>query len=206
VEPRWVENVPHARAAIYDGEAITALAEFEGAFNSRGHGINDAGVVVGEMGITWYESRAVVWQDGVPYDLNLRLVEPLDVVLSKASAVNGRGQIIAIGVTGILPYHGRTRSFLLTPATPAGVVGELVGSIDDLVEAGTLNSGQGNSLLVKLEKALAAIEAGDGAKAVAMLEAFVHEVHAFENAGILTETVAADLVRRVEIAISSLSH
>lgn len=202
------ENVPRARAAIYDGEAeaIIELAESEGAIASGAHGINDAGVVVGEMGITTSESRAVVWQDGVPYDLNLRLVEPPDVVLSKASAVNGPGQIIAIGVVGQLPFSGRSRSFLLTPATPAGVVGGLVGSVDGLVEAGTLNSGQGRSLLAKLEAALKAIQAGNSTKAVAMLEAFVHEVQAFENAGILTADVAADLVRKAELAISSLSH
>jgi probable HAF family extracellular repeat protein len=209
VEPRWVENIPHARAAIYDSEAgaITELAELEGAVNSRAHGINDAGVVVGEMGTSDGESRAVVWRDGVPHDLNLRLAEPLDVVLSKAFAVNGHGQIIAVGVTGVLPYHGRTRSFLLTP--PAGLVGELIGSIHDLVEAGTLKAGQGQSLLVKLEQALEAIRGGDDEddkKAVAMLEAFVHEVHAKENAGTLAGDVAADLVRKAETAISLLSH
>ncbi len=88
---------------------------------------------------------------------------------------------------------------------PADSVRWLIEAVDGLVDIGTLNKGQGHSLIVKLEEALEALERGDTKKAIGMLEPFIHEVRAFWNAGILGEEQAKLLIGIAERVIASLS-
>jgi hypothetical protein len=92
----------------------------------------------------------------------------------------------------------------LRSQTPQEDIAGLIGDVEDLI-GGPINQGQGHSLIVKLEHALQALEAGDTQRAVSMLEAFIHEVRAFENAGKLTEDEAEDLVETAERVIGSIS-
>jgi len=97
-----------------------------------------------------------------------------------------------------------TDSVVVTWTAVAATSG-LIDQIEDLVDEGILNGGQGNSLLTKLEQALAAIEAGDDAKAIRMLEAFIHQVNAFKNASILEPTKADDLIAVAQAVIASIA-
>lgn len=95
--------------------------------------------------------------------------------------------------------------FVVTVSTVAGTIGGLIEEIEGLIDDGTLKRGQGKSLIGKLELALYMLEWGNTKKAVTMLEAFVHEVEAFRNAGILDEPLADDLIARARAAIASIS-
>lgn len=58
---------------------------------------------------------------------------------------------------------------------------------------------------VELVRALATLEAGDTKKAITMLRAFIHEVQAFWNAGILDPALADDMIGTAEAVIASIS-
>jgi hypothetical protein len=97
-----------------------------------------------------------------------------------------------------------TDTFVVT-WTAGSVTSGPFDQIADLIEDGTLNSGQGTSLLTKLEQALSALEAGGERKAVTMLEAFIHEVSAYENAGTLEDATADSLIAAALAVIDSIS-
>lgn len=102
------------------------------------------------------------------------------------------------------PEHG-TEPWTLRSLTPAEEISDLIDKIDGLVDDGTLKHGQGKSLVAKLELALAGFEAGNTDKTVTMLEAFIHEVRAFRNAGILEDAEAETLIAAAEAVIAEIS-
>jgi probable HAF family extracellular repeat protein len=161
------------RAMVYTNGGLTPLADLAGASASRAFGINADGVVAGSA-VLADGSRAVGWWDAVPQDLNTLLLDPPDLVLEEASAVNDLGQILAWGADRTDPSHVRIRSFLLTPITPATALDGLI----DVVLGMDLPHGTETSLLSKLEAARAALAAGDTAGACAALQAFINETGA----------------------------
>ena len=86
--------------------------------------------------------------------------------------------------------------------SPEAIIGSLIGKVEGL---GTLKPGQGKSLVGKLELALQRLQAGDTLKAITMLEAFIHEVRALENAGILDPAQADGWIATAEGVIASIS-
>jgi len=63
-----------------------------------------------------------------------------------------------------------------------------------LVTNGVLNEGQGRALAVKLEGALDRLSAGENEAAMNKVAAFINQVDAFRNAGILSEEQSASLL------------
>jgi len=63
-----------------------------------------------------------------------------------------------------------------------------------LVTNGVLNHGQGNALVAKLQGALAKLAAGETESAMNQVGAFINEVDAFRNAGILSDVQSASLL------------
>src|SRR5262249_18509216 len=88
------------RAVRWDGPAMVDLGVLPGQASSSAGDINNAGQVVGS---SWETDRAVsratVWQDGVPHDLN-DLVAAGDWVLLDARAINDSGAIVGAGMHG----------------------------------------------------------------------------------------------------------
>jgi uncharacterized repeat protein (TIGR03803 family) len=89
--------------------------------------------------------------------------------------------------------------------SPQANITWLIGRVEGLIGDGTLKLGQGKSLVGKLELALYMLEYGNTKKAITMLEAFIQEVQAFRNAGILEEPVADQLIAIARAAIASLA-
>jgi probable HAF family extracellular repeat protein len=102
----WQDGVATALPSLYPGRADNAV-----------RGFNKSGVAVGASLAEFAEqTTAAVWQDGAVYDLN-QLIDPQDplkpgLVLSAASAINDRGQIVASTVN---PELGLVEFYLLTP-------------------------------------------------------------------------------------------
>lgn len=100
-----------------DGVATALPPLFTGVTESHVTSINNYGVVVGESIAEFAEQATpTVWQDGAVYDLN-QLIDPNDplkstVTLDSASAINDRGQIVAVAND---PNLGTTEFYLLTP-------------------------------------------------------------------------------------------
>jgi len=62
----------------------------------------------------------------------------------------------------------------------------LIEDVEALVAAGSLNAGQGNALIVKLETAIKNLDKGKADTALNNLNAFVNQVMAFVKGGVLS--------------------
>jgi titin len=79
----------------------------------------------------------------------------------------------------------------------------LIGQVNVLVNAGILNSGDGNALTEKLNNATASLNAGSITAGVNQLHAFINQARAFQNAGKLTSDQADALINAADAAIFS---
>ena len=107
------------RAFLYQNGAMTDLGTLPGFASSRATGLNAAGQVVGIAARnpgTGGPRRAVLWERGVPTDLNSLLPPGSGWELTMALGINDAGQIVGGGTIG-----GQEHAYLLTPATPPGL-------------------------------------------------------------------------------------
>jgi PKD repeat protein len=84
-------------------------------------------------------------------------------------------------------------------------IADIVVAVELLVDEDVLSRGRGNSLLVKLEAAQAALDVADTRTAVETLGAFINEVNALGNAGILNGEQTSNLVGKAQEVIASIS-
>ena len=83
----------------------------------------------------------------------------------------------------------------VTPALPpAQRIALLEHHVTRLVTNGVLNEGQGHALAVKLQGAVVKVAGDETEPVVNKLAAFIHQVEAFRNAGILSEAQSASLL------------
>ncbi|MBW7996469.1 MAG: LamG domain-containing protein [Candidatus Glassbacteria bacterium] len=80
----------------------------------------------------------------------------------------------------------------------------LIDAITDLVDEGTLNRGQGNSLLAKLNAALRQISRDNANAAINQLQAFINQVNAFIRAGVLSQATGQLLIDTANSLIINL--
>lgn len=89
----------------------------------------------------------------------------------------------------------RTAALTLQVITPSQGISQVIDTIDNLNAAGVLNDGQTNSLVKKLEHAITSLALKPNQPtACNQLQAFVNEVNAFVNSGILTPAQADSLL------------
>jgi uncharacterized membrane protein len=90
--------------------------------HSRANDANSKGLVVGHVsgfyGFATIDGRAVVWYNGLGYDLNELLPEDSGWLLRTAEGINEEGAIVGYGSVG-----GQTRAFLLHSTAVARLVG-----------------------------------------------------------------------------------
>jgi len=94
----------------------------------------------------------------------------------------------------------------ITIQTPQEATQDLIAEVEELVAFGILNQGQGNSLIVKLQHAINKMDQGNYKAAINMLNAFINEVTAFNNAGILSDEQANTLIAAAERIITVLEN
>jgi len=75
-----------------------------------------------------------------------------------------------------------------------GQIEQIIDDVEDLVDSGTLNPGQGNSLVVKLEGAFEKLDNGQSKPAANQLGAFINEVEAMVKSGKLTPEEGQSLI------------
>jgi pullulanase-type alpha-1,6-glucosidase len=110
-------------------------------------------------------------------------------------------------------WDGDTSTFSVPPRTTAVFVAKrsvadqidlLIDYIENLVDDGVLNGGQGNALIVKLLNALDKFEKDQTKAAANQLEAFINQVEDFVADGILTPEQGAALIAAAEDIIGTL--
>ena len=89
----------------------------------------------------------------------------------------------------------RTSTLTLVVLTPAQAIPNVIATLNALLAAGTLNGGQANSLIVKLQHAMSSLTAKAGQPTGCnQLQSFVNEVHGYVNGGKLTPAQADQLL------------
>ena len=88
---------------------------------------------------------------------------------------------------------------------PQQILQSLINLIQALVDANILNHGEGNSLIVKLEAAIASINRGSTGAACNQLNAFLNEVDAMVKSGRLTPLQAQGLIQLATKAQNGLN-
>jgi len=90
---------------------------------------------------------------------------------------------------------------------PEDIIDLIEDWLDDLVDEGVINNGQGNALTSKLESALAKLENGQVNVAVSMLLAFINQVNALMNGNnpTLTQEEGQALIDATNAAIDQLN-
>ena len=78
------------------------------------------------------------------------------------------------------------------------------GQIEELVNQGVLNKGQGNALTVKLDQALKQWTSGKPKQAINAMNAFINQVNSLYTEGVLPQEVAEGLVKDAEIIIAAI--
>jgi probable HAF family extracellular repeat protein len=107
------------------------LGTYPGDIGSAAISINDQGVIAGASVIdTKGDSRAVVWNNKVPTDLNTLVQANPPLYLITACSINDRGEITGLGVTSTGEIHtyraipvekgaGQSRGYLAIPVAGA---------------------------------------------------------------------------------------
>jgi probable HAF family extracellular repeat protein len=173
-------------AVIWRGASVEDLGTLGDGTHSAALGINSQGDVVGVSDTGDYTcpsacfpvQHAFLYREGVMRDLNDLIPVDSGWELVVATAINDSGQIVASGRDAA----GWNRALLLNPS-PSGRIQGLI----DLVISFDLPKGPENSLVTKLEHALASLEGGDSQTACSQLGAFINEVRAQSGNKLTTE-------------------
>jgi YVTN family beta-propeller protein len=118
--------------------------------------------------------------------------EEFNAVLAIDTASN---TIVATIPVGAFPFGVA----LFNPPTPQSQINHIIAAVQALVNAGTLNGGQGNSLIVSLEHALRQPKL-----AIGQLQTFIGKVNTFVSQNDLTQAQGQPLIDAANAVIHSL--
>lgn len=96
-------------------------------------------------------------------------------------------------------------SFSWIILTAEEAASNIIDVVEDLIDSGVLNEGEGNSLETKLEGAIDKIEDGNTNAAVNKIGAFINQVEAMVNSGRLTEEEGQALIDAAQDIINELA-
>jgi probable HAF family extracellular repeat protein len=115
----WAEVADSSTAAFqWQNGKMTQLASLRGGLTSAGTGtqamaVNDVGQIVGSSVTSSGVTHAVIWRNGKIADLNSLTLQGSGLTLTRATGINGAGQIVVEQQTNL--DGPTTRAFLLTP-------------------------------------------------------------------------------------------
>jgi pullulanase-type alpha-1,6-glucosidase len=140
------------------------------------------------------QSLALTEMAGRPFTLHPIQAASADEVVRTSSFDGG---------TGTFAVPGRTAAVFAQRRPAAARIALLLEDVQALVDGGSLNAGQGRSLLAKLSAAARQLGQGRLPAARGELGAFVNHVRALESSGVLSE-LQANALRSEAMAILAL--
>ena len=93
-------------AFLWQNDAITDLGTPSGDLLSAALGINDRGEIVGTSIDAKSSPRAVLSENGVPFDLNTLATNASGLHLQLAESINAQGEIVGYRQTSTGEAHG----------------------------------------------------------------------------------------------------
>ncbi|MGI0097651.1 MAG: FIMAH domain-containing protein [Nitrosopumilaceae archaeon] len=87
---------------------------------------------------------------------------------------------------------------------PIQEIKSVISDVNDLADDGTINSGQANALLSKLQNAIDKIDSNQINAAIGSLKAFINQITAFINSGKISSSVGNSLIADVKNIIDTL--
>jgi len=115
--------------------------------------------------------------------------------------------------TDAFTYRASDGQSLSAPATVTievhsaqNQIEDTLGDVQDLVDAGVINNGNGNALTVKLQGAIDKLHNGKLTPAVNQLNAFINQVNVFISTGELTSAQRQPLIDAALAAIDSIQR
>ena len=171
---------------------------------SEAFAVNNLGQVVGYSEAANGELHAFFWSEETGMiDLNT-----LGGYSSIAFDINDSGQIMG-NSTFSPPYetHAVLWTVNVTPPTPQEQIDSIITNLNSLVDSATLNNGQGNSLVSKLEAVKQQLDKTNIIPACNLLQAFINQVMAFMSGEepMLTEAEGQPLIDAANSLVSELS-
>jgi len=144
-------------------------------------------------------------QDGTTAELSLTQNNELTFDSTEftfdAPTTNTDDLIIVVDGAEITVSPGETLE-----TTPEGLINSLIDDINDLVDDGVLNNGQGNSFTTKLDGALAKLAQEKTTPACNKINAFTNQVNAFINGGNLTPEQGNLLLDTANLVIDDICN
>jgi len=130
---------------------------------------------------------------------NLAIVVPDTVVSRSGAGLQYINEFVdwakTTGLVQLAIDRAKQGGTHVTPALPpAQRIGLLLHHVTRLVTTGVLNGGQGNALAVKLQGAVEKLADDETEAAMSKLGAFINQVEAFRDAGVLSEGQGASLL------------
>ena len=113
------------------------------------------------------------------------------------------------------PYDGKdsgSNVYVFITVSPQNAPGNEIDDIEEVIDTvqalaisgGYLSTAHANALIVKLQSAIDKLEEGKEGAAINKLEAFINQVNAYINSGILDSVTGLSLIEQVQKIIGSL--
>ena len=184
-------------ACLWSDGVMTDLGTLGGS-NSYARGINDSGQVVGDSRTDSGEDHAFLWLDGDMTDLGT-----LGGSSSHAYGINDSGQVVGYARTASEERH----ACMWIPATAETMLAREAQFITDQVDAGNIDVELEESLLAKVNAAIAALDRGnpnDAKVAMNELKALINELEA-QTGKKITPEAAEEIIRLANEIIAALA-
>jgi hypothetical protein len=140
-----------------------------------------------------------------PIGSNATLSDPIIVIPTFVTDVAGEYKVSLVVNDGTV--NSAPDEVIITVITAQGATQNLIDQVQALIDAGTLNQGQGNGLIAKLEAAIQQLDKSNTTVAINQLQSFINQVYDFigSTPPLLTQTEGQALIDAANAIIAALS-